>query len=202
MPHKPLAIDKDRPCVYAASEAEWRQWLKRNHDKQKSIWLIQYKKDTGVPSISYATAVEQALCFGWIDSKANKRDDNSFYLSFARRNPKSKWSQLNKTRVEKLIGQKKMTAAGMKMVDLAKASGTWDALNEVEALTIPDDLKAAFEKNKSALKNFEAFPASTKRGILEWISNAKKPETRALRIMDTVSKAAENIRANQYVKKT
>lgn len=155
-----------------------------------------FRKETAVPSLTYEQAVEQALCFGWVDSKANKRDDQSFYLFFAKRNPKSKWSKPNRERIAKLITKKLMTPAGMEMVDLAKKTGTWDALQQVEESIIPEDLQAAFDKNKPALKNFMAFPPSSKKIILGWILDAKRPATREKRVGETVLLAAKNIRAH------
>jgi uncharacterized protein YdeI (YjbR/CyaY-like superfamily) len=141
-------------------------------------------------------AVDEALCFGWIDSVANKGNDKMYYQYFAKRKPKSNWSKVNKEKVERLLAEGLMHTSGLAMVELAKKSGTWDALNKVEALEIPGDLKKAFAKNKTAFKNFEAFPPSSRRGILEWILNAKKEETRTKRIQETVDLAAKGIKAN------
>ena len=181
---------------YAKSRETWRKWLQKNHNSLASVWLIIYKKESGFSSVSYTEAVEEALCFGWIDSKANKKDVQSYYQSFARRNPKSKWSQINKARVKKLIKENRMTEAGLQAIDVAKKNGAWTALDEVDNNIIPDDLVSAFYRNKTAHKNFNAFPRSSQKIILEWILNAKKPETRQKRIKETVKLAAKNIRAN------
>ena len=186
------------PEFYASTRAAWRKWLQANHVKQASVWLIIYKKESSTPSVYYDEAVEEALCFGWIDSKPNKRDAESFFLFFARRKPQSKWSALNKKRVEKLLAAGLMQPAGQAMIDMAKANGNWTALDAVEALELPPDMKKVFAKNKAALKNWEAFPKSAKRGILEWIGNAKTDATRTKRITETVTLAAQNIRANQW----
>lgn len=186
---------------YAKSTKDWRKWLEKNGEKEKSVWLIIYKKESGTPSVTYAEAVEQALCFGWIDSKPNKRDNDSFYQFFAKRKPSSNWSKINKDRVEKLIEQGLMTGAGLAVIELAKANGKWQALDDVENLKIPPDLQKALSANKKAGNYFEAFPRSVKRGILEWILNAKTVETRTRRINETVKLAADNIRANQYTPK-
>ena len=183
---------------YAKDEKAWRNWLAKNHLKEKSIWLIIYKKDSKVSSIYYPEAVDQALCFGWIDSKPNKRDAKSYYQFFSKRNPKSKWSLINKNKVTKLTELGLMEKAGRDMVELAKNSGTWDALNVIDQIIIPEDLQKAFSKTKTGWKNFDAFPKSTKRGILEWIQNAKRSETRQKRIEETVNLAKQNRRANQY----
>ncbi len=189
---------KNIKTFYAKTKKAWRKWLHKNEAIEKSVWLIMYRKTSKTPSVYYDEAVEEALCFGWIDSKANKRDEESYYQFFSPRKPKSNWSKLNKTRVEKLITQGLMTKSGMVMINLAKQKGTWTALDNLEQLIIPPDMQKLFVKNKVAYKNFQAFPPSTIRGILEWILNAKKPETRQHRINQTISLAAENIKANQY----
>jgi uncharacterized protein YdeI (YjbR/CyaY-like superfamily) len=185
---------------HAKTRKDWRNWLIKNHEKEKSIWLIIYKKESSIKSIYYDEAVDEALCFGWIDSKPNKRDDESFFQFFSKRNPKSNWSAVNKKKVEKLIETGLMTKVGFAMIELAKKTGTWTALDEVENLKLPEDLLKALKKEKSAFINFDSFPRSIKRGILEWIQNAKKPETRQKRIDETATLAAKNIRANQYNK--
>lgn len=183
---------------HASTRDAWRKWLQDHHATAKSVWLIIYKKDSGVPSVYYPEAVEEALCFGWIDSKVNKRDAQSRYQYFARRKPKSNWSRINKAKVEKLIAEGLMTPAGLEMVALAKRNGSWTALDEVEKLIVPEDLQLAFDQNQAAFAHWQKFPPSTKRGILEWILNAKRPETRQKRIEETVALAEQNIRANQY----
>jgi uncharacterized protein YdeI (YjbR/CyaY-like superfamily) len=183
---------------YAKDRREWRTWLRTNHSKEKNVWLILYKKESDVPTVHYEDAVDEALCFGWIDSRPNKRDKQSYYLLFSKRNPKSNWSEANRERAEKLIKQDLMEKAGFNLIELAKKNGTWTALTDVQNAVIPDDLQHALNKNKKALSNFEAFPPSSKRIILEWILNAKKPETRQKRITETVTLAAKNIKANHY----
>jgi uncharacterized protein YdeI (YjbR/CyaY-like superfamily) len=180
---------------WAKNQAEWREWLAQNHAIEKSIWLIMYKKESGVASINYQEALDEALCFGWIDSKPNKRDEQSFYQFFAKRNPKSNWSKVNKDKVAKLIAEGKMMPAGLEMIEIAQKNGTWTALDEVENLILPDDLQMAFQANVTAFEYWGKFPRSVKRGILEWVLNAKKAETRQKRIEETVSLAAQNIRA-------
>ena len=180
------------------SRAEWRKWLEKNHTRTEGIWFVSYKKDTGKPRVSYEESVEEALCFGWIDSKGNKLDDERSMLWFAPRKAKTGWSKLNKERIEKLIRAKLMMPAGLAKINAAKKDGSWNALDAVEALEIPSDLAEAFSKNETARGYFEAFPRSVKRALLEWISNAKRPETRTKRIEETVTKAEQNIRANQW----
>jgi uncharacterized protein YdeI (YjbR/CyaY-like superfamily) len=187
--------------LYAPTAAVWRTWLQQHAAKEKSVWLIIYKKESGIPSVYYNEAVDEALCFSWIDSKPNKRDNNSFYQFFSVRNPKSNWSAVNKQKVEQLIAANKMAEQGYAAINLAKQMGTWDALQTIDAVEISNDLALELNKYQAAATNFNAFPKSVKRGILEWIFNAKQPATRAKRIATSASLANDNIRANQYVKK-
>lgn len=183
---------------YATSRQVWRQWLEDNHCTEKSVWLIIYKKESNTPSVYYPEAVDEALCYGWIDSKPNKRDEESYYQFFAKRNPKSNWSRVNKEKIERLLEAGLMAPAGLEMIDIAKQNGTWNALDDVENLIVPGDMQALFDQHPTAFQYWEAFPRSVKRGILEWIFNAKRPATREKRIRETVEKAEQNIRANQY----
>lgn len=185
----------------AKSPKEWRKWLEKNSEKEKSVWLIIYKKDSGVPSITYKEAVEEALCFGWIDSKPNKRDEQSYYQFFAQRKPKSGWSKVNKLTIEGLISESRMHPTGLAAIERAKQNGTWTLLDEAHSLELPADLQKALRKNKEALVYFNAFPPSVKRGILEWIGSAKTEATRNKRIEETATLAGKNIRANQYTNK-
>ncbi len=184
--------------IQPKDRAEWRAWLEQHHTQTEGVWLISYKKTAGKPRVEYEEAVEEALCFGWIDSKGNKLDAERTMLWFSPRKPRTGWSKSNKERVERLIASGQMTPAGMAKIEVAKADGSWSALDAVEALEIPPDLHAGLEANPTALKYFDAFPRSVKRAVLEWISHAKKPETQAKRIAETVRLAADNIRANQW----
>jgi len=185
-----------KKVFHAKTRKEWRKWLEKNHHLEQCVWLIIYRKESSTPSIYYDEAVEEALCFGWIDSKANKRDDQSFYLYFAQRKPKSNWSKLNRERVGKMVKQGLMTPSGQAFIDIAKKTGTWTALVDVQNSVIPDDLQKRFDKNKTAFENFKTFSPSSKRIILEWIMNAKKAETRQKRIDETVRLASRNLKAN------
>lgn len=183
---------------HAHSRAEWRAWLETEHTRAEGVWLISYKKAAGKPTLSYDEAVEEALCFGWIDSKPNALDEARTMLWFAPRKTGSGWSRLNKQRIERLIAAGRMAPAGRERIEAAKADGSWSALDEVEDLIIPADLAAALAANPPAEQNFVAFPRSARRGILEWIAAAKKPETRARRVSETAELAAANKRANQW----
>ena len=184
------------PQFYAPNRQVWRKWLSENYQTSKGVWLIYYKAHTGTPRVPYDDAVEEALCYGWIDSKVNKLDDERFMQMFTPRNPKSIWSRLNKTRVEELIKNGKMTPAGLKCIEVAKKNGCWTIYDEIEDLVVPDDLKAALEENPTAQKYFEAFSNSSKKNILWWIKSAKRAATRQQRIEKTVRLAEENVKAN------
>ena len=187
------------PAEFSAKDRQaWRKWLEKNHKTEKSVWLIMEHRDSPTPGVNYDDAVEEAICFGWIDSRPQKRDATSSLLLFAHRKPASKWSQKNRERAERMIRAGLMREEGVHMIELAKTSGTWTALEDVQKNVIPDDLQAALDASARAKEYFMAFPPSSKRIILEWIQNAKKPETRQKRIEETVRLAAGNIKANHY----
>ena len=182
--------------VEVTTRKQWRSWLDANHSQTQSIWLITYKKHTGDRYLSYDSIVEEALCFGWIDSLPRKLDRDRTMLLLSPRRPKSPWSKLNKERVAKMIDQGLMASAGLVRIEQAKADGSWVFLDDVEALIMPDELAAALAQNPQAAKYFEAFSPSSKRGILQWIKSAKREPTRQQRIAKTVELAAQNIKAN------
>ena len=176
-----------------ANRSAWRKWLATNHTSIDPVCLVIFHKKSKTPNITYGEAVEEALCFGWIDNKGLKRDDESMYLQFCPRKEKSNWSKLNRERAEKMIQEGLMTEAGQIFIDIAKKSGKWEASLEADA--IPPDLQKAFDKKKKAFQNFQAFAPSSKRLIIQWIIDAKKEETRQQRIEKTVTLAAQNIKA-------
>lgn len=178
----------------------WRQWLDQHHTRVQGVWVVTYKKGSGHPSPGYDALVEEALCFGWIDSKPGKVDDHRTKLWFAPRKPGTGWSRLNKERIARLESDGWLHPVGQAKITQAQADGSWSKLDAVEALKIPPDLAAALRQHPGAAKNFEAFPRSAKRGILEWIVQAKKTGTRAARISETAILAARNERANQWRK--
>lgn len=196
-----MSVSTIPDAIEAESRAAWRHWLAQNHATANGVWVKLYKKDSGIASVTYDEAVDEALCFGWIDSSVRKGDDTYRLQFFSRRNPKSNWSAVNKAKVAKLTTAGLMTDAGQAMVALAKRTGTWTALDDVDNLISPPDLQTALDANPTAKANFDAFPRSAKRGILEWLLNAKTPATRAKRTADIVAKAERNERANQYVRK-
>lgn len=184
----------------ARGRAEWRKWLVKHHERESGVWLVTFKKASGMPHLPNNDAVEEALCFGWIDSKPGKVDEKRSKLWFAPRKTGTGWSRVNKERVERLIASGSMHEAGLKKIEAAKRDGTWSKLDGVEALEVPADLQKAFQSHPGSEVNFAAFPRSAKRGILEWILQAKKPETRQKRLEETAHLAAKNERANQWKK--
>ncbi|MBC8122057.1 MAG: YdeI/OmpD-associated family protein [Gemmatimonadaceae bacterium] len=182
--------------VTICSRAEWRAWLAANYERTESIWLVTYKKRSGLPYVSYDAVVEEALCFGWIDSRPNKLDEQRTMLLLSPRRSGSPWSKINKERVARLIEGGLMTPAGLAKIERARADGSWSVLDDVEMLVVPDDLATALANDPLAQRYFEAFGPSSKKGILQWIKSAKRQETREKRIAQTVELAAQNIKAN------
>ena len=184
-------------ALQPATLADWRAWLADNHARPEGVWLITYRPAAGKTPFSYEQAVEEALCFGWIDGQANKLDDERTMLWFAPRRPGSGWARTNKARIERLIADGRMTPAGLSKIEAAQADGSWTLLDSVERLEVPDDLAAEFDKYPDARAHFDAFPPSARRMALTWIATAKRPETRAKRVAETARLAQENVRVNQ-----
>lgn len=174
---------------YAKDRKAWRAWLQKHHAKEPGVWLIYYKKGSGKTRVSYDDAVEEALCFGWIDSTIKPVDEHKYLQKFTPRKTKSVWSALNKKRVEKLIEQKLMTPAGMAIIDAGKKNGSWEQLDHVENFVVPADLKKFFAKNKKVLKYFEGLGKFRQKQWLYRLHNAKLPATRAKRIAELVEEA-------------
>jgi uncharacterized protein YdeI (YjbR/CyaY-like superfamily) len=177
--------------VYAADRAAWRAWLETHAETAAAVWLVFYKKGSGQPSITWDEAVEEALCFGWIDSKAKPIDDLRYRQYFSPRKPTSVWSKINKARLERLVADGFMREPGLRAIERAKANGSWSVLDDVEALVIPDDLAHTFAESPGAREAFERLSRTNRRNILQWIATAKRPQTRAKRIAATVSGGAE-----------
>ncbi|NEP17941.1 MAG: hypothetical protein F6J97_13720 [Leptolyngbya sp. SIO4C1] len=188
---------KDFLKVEVTSRQQWRDWLAANHQQVESIWLVTYKKAAGDRYLPYDAIVEEALCYGWVDSLPRALDAERTMLLLSPRRPGSAWSKLNKERVAQLSQAGLMQPAGLAKVEQAKQDGSWIFLDEVEALLLPDDLKAALAGYPNAARHFDAFPASAKRGILQWIKSAKRNSTRTQRIAETARLAEQNQRANQ-----
>lgn len=191
-----LETHKGLPCLAFESPDDLRFWLTNHHASHGSFWMVFYKKGSGIPSITYQEALDELLCFGWIDSVPNKRDELSHRVLVSPRNPKSNWSKVNKDKVALLMASGRMQEPGLNMVALAQATGTWTALESVDNLEIPSDLMAALNDYPPALAHFEAFSNSARRGILEWIFTAKTAETRRKRILTTALMAQLKLKAN------
>lgn len=189
---------KDAPRVHPTTTEEWRAWLVEHHETQTGVWLVAWKKATGRPAVGYDALVEEALAFGWVDSKSATLDDERSMLWFSRRKRGSGWSRPNKERVARLEAEGRMAAAGRAVVEAARADGSWSMLDDVENLVVSDDLAAAFDRHPGSREQWEGFPRSAKRGILEWIVQARRAETRARRVEETAALAAQGERANQW----
>ena len=188
------ALD-DAPRVQADDRATWRTWLEANHATAAGAWLVTWRPSSGKGSLAYEAAVEEALCFGWIDSTGHRLDDERGEQYFAPRKTRSPWAATNKARVERLIRDGRMAPAGLAAIDLAKANGSWEVLDSVERLDVPEDLAAALEARPPAAANFAAFPPSARKMQLAWVALAVRPETRAARITEIAEAAARNERA-------
>lgn len=196
-----FGLRPDLPVVVVSSRTEWRLWLEREHAESTGVWVVTTKKGSLKSTDEYVSARdlnEECLCFGWIDSKPGKVDDQRTALLCTPRRPTSGWSLVNKTRIEQLIAGGRMAEAGLKAINDAKVDGSWQKLDGVDALEVPDDLERELGRFEHAAAAFAAFPPSARRGILEWIAQAKTDSTRTKRIQETASLADQNIRANQW----
>lgn len=189
-----MIVKEDIGTYYPASRKEWRQWLQDNHIDKPAVWLVQYKKGSGIPSISWSEAVDEALCFGWVDSIRKTVGPDQFIQFFSKRKAKSTWSKINKAKIEDLIEKGLMAQAGHNSIALAKQNGSWSILDEVEELTIPDDLEQAFRANRSSEDFYLSLSKSIKKMILQWIALAKRPETRQKRIQEVAVLAAQKLK--------
>ncbi|WP_353120272.1 YdeI/OmpD-associated family protein [Myroides odoratus] len=183
-------MSKEIETYYPQNRAAWRQWLDSNHQFKQAVWLIYYTKKSNIPSISWREAVDEALCFGWIDSTRKKVDDSSSIQYFSKRKPKSIWSKINKEIVQVLIENNSMTKAGFESIEIAKQNGSWAILDEVEELVIPDDLELAFTRYGDSKEYFLSLSKSKIKIVLSWIVLAKRVETRQKRI-DEVAESME-----------
>ena len=181
--------------VHLRDRAAWRRWLERNHATAKGVWVVSWRTQTGKPRVEYDALVEEALCFGWIDGHQKPVDDERIMQLLTPRRPGSAWASSNKKRVASLEQAGAMTEAGRRVIEAAKADGSWNRFDSADALEIPTDLKAALARNAAAARNFDAFTDAAKRAILRWLIDAKRPETRAKRVGETARLAATNERA-------
>ncbi len=173
---------------YPKTKQQWRKWLEKNHQIKDAVWLIFYNKSSTKQTISWSDAVDEALCFGWIDSVKKSIDQETSIQFFSKRKAKSTWSKINKEKVEKLIQAGLMSNAGLSVIDIAKQDGSWHILDEVENLIIPDDLLNALKARENAEETFNNLSKSAKKLMLTQLVLAKKSETRQNRIAEIVVK--------------
>lgn len=181
-----------------ASRQAWRLWLQENHISKQSVWLVQYKMKSGKPTISWSEAVDEALCFGWIDSTRKTLDHETFIQFFCKRKPNSVWSKINKAKVQRLIDEGLMMQAGYDSVERAQKNGSWAMLDHVEELTVPEDLETVFNTNPGSKDFFSGLSKSVRKSILQWLVLAKRPETRQKRINEIAELAAQRLKPKQF----
>jgi uncharacterized protein YdeI (YjbR/CyaY-like superfamily) len=187
-------MQKDIELFCPANPQEWRKWLEENHHSKQSVWLVYYKKKAGITTITWSEAVDEALCFGWIDSKAKPLDDEKFMQFFSRRKPNGTWSKVNKEKIKQLIDAKRMTPKGLEVIEKAKQNGSWTILDEVEELIIPKDLEKEF-KNKPGSKDFFlSLSRSVRKAMLHRLVFAKQPETRKKRISEIMEHVSQRLK--------
>ncbi|GAB3752481.1 YdeI/OmpD-associated family protein [Spirosoma pomorum] len=191
--------DQEIETFCPTNRQQWREWLTEHHTTKQSIWLIYHKKNSSVTGITYSEAVEEALCFGWIDSTVKPIDAERYRQFFSRRKPVSTWSKVNKDRIQRLVDKGLMTKAGFDSIDTAKQNGSWTILDDVEALVMPADLAEAFRARPNAERYFLSLCRSDKRNLLQWLVLAKRPETRRNRITDIVESADQNQKPKAFL---
>ena len=183
-------------CPY--DKHDWRKWLELNHNKKEAVWLIFYKKKSPNYNLSWSESVDEALCFGWIDSVKRTIDTEKYKQYFSKRKAKSTWSKINKDKVKILIEQGLMKEKGYKSIENAKENDSWTNLDEVEALVIPEDLKGEFANYKGSMEYFDNLSKSVKKILLYWVVSAKRKETRQKRILEIVENASKNLKPKQF----
>ena len=189
---------KEEEIFYPKNKTEWRSWLEENHKKRQCVWIMYYKKKSHKPSISWSEAVDEALCFGWIDSTKKSFGVESSVQFFTKRKPKSVWSKINKEKIQQLIEKGLMTEVGYESIEIAKRNGSWNILDDVEELKIPSDLVEALQNQNEAEAYFLSLSKSVKKGILQWLVLAKRPETRTKRIREITELAAQKMKPQQF----
>ena len=181
-----------------SDKQDWRKWLEVNHDKKEAVWLVFYKKSSPNYNLSWRESVDEALCFGWIDSTKKTIDRERFIQYFSRRKPNSIWSKVNKDKVDYLILENLMQEAGYKTIEIAKKNGSWSMMDEVEALVVPNDLKNEFDKRIGSFEYYESLSKSAKKILLGWVVLAKRPETRQKRIIEIAENAGRKSKPKQF----
>ncbi|WP_347220016.1 YdeI/OmpD-associated family protein [Chryseobacterium sp.] len=194
-----MEIPDTRQEIRINTREDWRQWLVDFHQSLPSVWVICNTRKSGLPVVGWSELVEEALCFGWIDSTRKTIDEGSFKQLFSRRKPGSTWSRINKEKVQKLIDDQLMTEAGYESIRIAKENNSWTILDTVEDLMVPQDLNEAFKNHPGSEEYFQSLSKSMKKMMLQWIVLAKRPETRKKRIDEIVEHAAQGKKPKHFL---
>lgn len=189
---------KDAEDYCPLDKKDWRKWLELNHSDKKGIWLIFYKKKSPDYNLNWSESVDEALCFGWIDSTKRTIDSEKYKQYFSKRKAKSNWSRINKDKVKTLIEQGLMNEEGYKSIEIAKENGSWTISDQIEVHEIPEDLKEAFTNNEGSMAYFGSLSNSSRKTLLHWINSAKRKETRQKRIVEITENASKKLKPKQF----
>jgi uncharacterized protein YdeI (YjbR/CyaY-like superfamily) len=191
-------MSEEIEVFYPANNQEWRQWLQENHDSKQAVWVVFYNKSAEKPTVKWSDTVDEALCFGWIDSKKVSIDSEKSHQFFSKRKAKSTWSKINKEKIQRLIDAGLMAKAGYESIEVARQNGSWTILDSVEELIIPEDLEQAFQLHDGSKDFFLSLSKTIKKMMLYWVISAKRPETRQNRITEIVESAAQKLKPKQF----
>jgi uncharacterized protein YdeI (YjbR/CyaY-like superfamily) len=189
---------KDMEEFCPKDKKDWRQWLELNHNKKEAVWLIFYKKKSDNFNLDWSESVDEALCFGWIDSVKKTIDKEKYRQYFSKRKANSTWSKINKDKVDYLASENLMQEAGVKTIEIAKKNGSWSMLDAVDALEIPEVLKIEFDKRVGSLDYYESLSNSAKKILLAWVILAKRAETKQKRSVEIAENASEKLKPKQF----
>jgi len=185
------------PLVQPADRQEWREWLDKNHSSSDGAWLVTGHPKSGVPQIDYEAAIQEALCFGWVDGQSGSVDERRSKLYFAPRRAGSPWSRYNKRRIEQVTAAGLMTSSGLAVIERAREDGSWTIFDSVDRLELPAELEEALDSRANARANWEAWPDGAKRFVLSSIALAKRPETKSRRAQAAAEAAERNERPDR-----
>lgn len=191
-------MSEELEIFYPENPQQWRQWLQENHDSKQAVWVVFYKKSSEKPTLSWSDAVDEALCFGWIDSKKVSIDSEKSHQFFSKRKAKSNWSKINKEKIQRLIESGLMTKAGYESIEIARQNGSWTILDSVEELIMPEDLETELDRYPGAKEFFLGLSKSIKKMMLYWVVSAKRPETRLNRVTEIAESAAQKRKPKQF----
>ena len=199
----PVFLEFTMPTIeietfYPETKQQWREWLAENHIEKNAVWVIFYKKSAIKPGITWSEAVDEALCFGWIDSVKKKLDEERAIQFFGKRKPKSTWSRINKDKVQKLSEAGLIAEAGWACIEQAKQNGSWEILDSVEDLVVPQDLGIELNSRPGAMAFFLSLSKSVRKAVLQWLVLAKRPETRQKRITEIAELASQKKKPKQF----